>query len=68
MNGLKNATRNNLLREIGTSARGRYGRVLALSLGSAAVFAVLFYLWGQELFPSAAGGGEGPSPSSARLP
>jgi len=55
MSGSKSATRNNRLREIGTSARGRYGRVLALSLGSAAVFAVLFYLWGQELFPSAAG-------------
>lgn len=35
--------------------RGRYWRLLALSLGSGAVFAVLFYLWGRELFPRAAG-------------
>ena len=33
----------------------RYYRLIALSLGSAAVFAVLFYLWGRELFPKAAG-------------
>ena len=34
---------------------GRYWRLLALSLGSGAVFAVLFYLWGRELFPGGAG-------------
>jgi hypothetical protein len=33
----------------------RYGRLLALSVASAAAFAVLFYLWGHELFPRAAG-------------
>ena len=56
MSGSKSATRNSSRPpENGASPRGRYWRLLALSLGSAAVFAVLFYLWGRELFPRAAG-------------
>jgi putative nucleotidyltransferase with HDIG domain len=56
MSDSKNATRNGSLPpENGASPRVRYWRLLALSLGSGAAFAVLFYLWGQELFPRAAG-------------
>ena len=56
MSGSKNATRNSSRPpENGASPRGRYLRLLGLSLGSGAAFAVLFYLWGQELFPRAAG-------------
>ena len=52
----KSATRNsNRPPENGASPRGRYWRLLGLSLGSGAVFAVLFYLWGHELFPRGAG-------------
>src|SRR5512135_3792803 len=56
MSGSKSATRNSSRSpENGASPRGRYWRVLALSLGSGAIFAILFYLWGRELFPRAAG-------------
>ena len=56
MSDSKNATRSGSRPpENGASPRGRYWRLLALSLGSGAVFAVLFYLWGRELFPRAAG-------------
>jgi putative nucleotidyltransferase with HDIG domain len=56
MSGSKNATRSGSRPpENGAPPRGRYWRLLALSLGSGAVFAVLFYLWGRELFPRAAG-------------
>src|SRR5512144_3438942 len=56
MSGSKSAPRNSSRPpENGTQLRGRYWRLLALSLGSGAVFAVLFYLWGRELFPRAAG-------------
>jgi len=54
MSGSRNATRDNPLGN-GESRRGRYGRLLALSVASAAVFAILFYLWGRELLPRAAG-------------
>jgi putative nucleotidyltransferase with HDIG domain len=37
------------------SPQGRHWRLVVLSVGSAAVFAVLFYLWGRELYPRAAG-------------
>ena len=56
MSGSKSATRSSSRRpENGAPPRGRYWRLLALSLGSGAVFAVLFYLWGHELLPRAAG-------------
>ncbi|HSQ15911.1 MAG TPA: hypothetical protein VLQ94_06365, partial [Candidatus Binatia bacterium] len=56
MSGSKSATRNSSRPPgDGASPRGRYWQPLALSVGSAAVFAVLFYLWGRELFPRAAG-------------
>src|SRR5512139_4222812 len=56
MSGSKSAPRSSSRPpENGTQLRGRYWRLLALSLGSGAVFAVLFYLWGRELFPRAAG-------------
>jgi putative nucleotidyltransferase with HDIG domain len=41
---------------------GTHWRHLVPSLGAAAVFAVLFYLWGRELFPRAAGGWGGMFP------
>ena len=55
MSGLRSANRSSRPPENGASTRGRSSRLLGLSLGSAAVFAVLFYLWGQELFPRAVG-------------
>ncbi len=56
MSGSRSANRNSSRPpENGAPPRGRYSRLLGLSLGSAAVFAVLFYLWGRELFPRAAG-------------
>ena len=55
MSGSRSANRSSRPPENGASTRGRTTRLLGLSLGSGAVFAVLFYLWGQELFPRAAG-------------
>ena len=55
MSDSKSATRSSSRPpEDGASPRGRHWRLPALSLASAAVFAVLFYLWGRELFPGAA--------------
>ncbi len=55
MNVSRNGNRDNRPRNGGAPLRDRYGRLLALSLGSAAVFAVLFYLRGRELMPHSAG-------------
>ena len=56
MSGSKSATRNSSRPPgDGASPRGRYWQPLALSVGSAAVFAVLFLLWGREVFARAAG-------------
>src|SRR3990172_3535149 len=56
MSGSKSATRSRSLPpENGAWPGGRYWRLLALSLASGAGFAVLFYPWGRELFPRAAG-------------
>jgi putative nucleotidyltransferase with HDIG domain len=55
MSGSRNGSRDNGQRPRPESRNVRYARLLALSVGSAAAFAVLFYLWGQELFPRAAG-------------
>ncbi|GAB4230031.1 MAG: hypothetical protein OHK0028_04320 [Deltaproteobacteria bacterium] len=55
MNVSKNAKPGSGDRKAAGTGLERYGRLLALCLGSAAVFAVLFYLWGRELLPRAAG-------------
>jgi hypothetical protein len=55
MSGSRSAPRDSRTAAAGESRRLRYGRLLALSVVSAAVFAVLFYLWGRELLPRAAG-------------
>jgi hypothetical protein len=55
MSGSRSAPRDSRIPAAGESRRLRYGRLLALSVVSAAVFAVLFYLWGRELLPRAAG-------------
>ena len=55
MSGSRNATRDNRPAGNGESRRLRYGRLLALSVVSAAAFAVLFYVWGHELLPRPAG-------------
>jgi cyclic-di-AMP phosphodiesterase PgpH len=55
MSGSRSDSRDNRRSGNGESRRLRYGRLLALSVASAAAFAVLFYLWGRELLPRAAG-------------
>lgn len=55
MSDSRNGTRDNGPRGKGDFRSLRYARLLALTVGSAAVFAVLFYLWGRELLPRAAG-------------
>ncbi len=56
MNGTKNGARNSRAQEAGEGLRIRPGRGAALlGLLSAAVFVALFYLWGEELLPRAAG-------------
>lgn len=55
MNDTKNAARNNRKRDDAADfLKGRSLREAALGLFSAAVFVVLFYLWGEELLPRAA--------------
>lgn len=55
MSGSKDEIRDNPKSGI-WSVRGlRYARLLALTVGSSAIFAILFYLWGRELRPRSAG-------------
>jgi putative nucleotidyltransferase with HDIG domain len=55
MSGSKNGTRDKDPRGKTETRGGRYARLVALSVGSAAAFAVLFYLWGRQLQPRSAG-------------
>jgi len=55
MNVTKNADREPSGPEVAEGRKGRSFREAAIGLLSAAVFAVLFYLWGEELLPRAAG-------------
>jgi len=57
MNGSKDGIRDNPpAGGTGGLRPPRSARLLALTVGSAAVFAVLFYLWGKELMPRSAKG------------
>ena len=55
MNVTKNADREPRGPETAEGQKGRSFREASIGLLSAAVFAVLFYLWGEELLPRAAG-------------
>ncbi len=55
MNVSRNGSRDNRSPENGGAQRYRRVRLLALSLGSGAAFAVIFYLWGQQLLPRSSG-------------
>jgi hypothetical protein len=56
MNGMKNEARNNRSPDSATEAKkSRLLKEGALGLLSAAVFVALFYLWGEEWLPRAAG-------------
>ena len=55
MSDMKNGVRNNRLPDVAEGKRSRYLREAAIGLFSAAVFVALFYLWGEELLPRAAG-------------
>jgi putative nucleotidyltransferase with HDIG domain len=55
MNVTKNADREPRGPETAEGHKGRSFREASIGLLSAAVFAVLFYLWGEELLPRAAG-------------
>jgi membrane-associated HD superfamily phosphohydrolase len=55
MSDMKNGVRNNRLPDAAEGKRIRYFREAAIGLLSAAVFVALFYLWGEELLPRAAG-------------
>ncbi|MEW6720534.1 MAG: HDIG domain-containing metalloprotein [Thermodesulfobacteriota bacterium] len=52
----RSGTRDNGLPGNGDSRVFRSARLVALTVGSAAAFAVLFYLWGKELMPRSARG------------
>lgn len=52
---MKNADRDARLPEVGEGRKGRSYREVSIGLLIAAVFAVLFYLWGEELLPRSAG-------------
>jgi membrane-associated HD superfamily phosphohydrolase len=51
MSGMKNADRDPRVAEIGAGRKIRSFREAAICLLAAAVFAILFYLWGDELLP-----------------
>jgi putative nucleotidyltransferase with HDIG domain len=55
MSDMKNADRDARLPEAGEGRRGRSVREAVIGLLFAAAFAVLFYLWGDELLPRSAG-------------
>ena len=55
MSGSKDGTRDNPPAVNGSRRTLRYARLLALTVGSSAIFAILFYLWGRELMPRSAG-------------
>jgi hypothetical protein len=55
MSDMKNADRDARLPEAGEGRKGRSVRESVIGLLFAAVFAVLFYLWGEELLPRSAG-------------
>jgi len=55
MSGSKDGTRDNAPTVSGTRRAFRYARLLVLTVGSSAIFAILFYLWGKELMPRTAG-------------
>ena len=55
MNDTKNAGRNDRVRYPSKDKKGLSLREPAIGLLSAAAFAILFYLWGEELLPRAAG-------------
>ncbi len=55
MSGSKEGTRDNLPAPNGGRRTLRYARLMALTVGSSAIFAILFYLWGRELMPRSAG-------------
>ncbi|HSL92637.1 MAG TPA: HDIG domain-containing protein, partial [Candidatus Limnocylindrales bacterium] len=55
MNDMKNADKDPRLPGVAEGRKGRSYRDASIGLLSAAVFAVLFYLWGEELLPRSAG-------------